>query len=96
MSVTASGSTGRSPMSSRWNATSSVPTSTRDVLDLLERVGEAPGERDAAGLQTDEHDVVEAVVALDDLVGHAPDGPLDVVGVHDPAAGNKNAPVRGR
>ena len=38
------------------------------------------GERHAAGLQADQHDVVEAVVALDDLVGHAGDGPLHVVG----------------
>ena len=53
-------------------------------------------ERDAAGLQADQDDVVETVVVLDDLVGHPPDGPLHVVGRHDPLPGNKNAPVRGR
>ena len=37
-----------------------------------------------------------AVVALDDLVGHAPDRPAHVVGVHDLGPGNENAPVRGR
>ena len=39
---------------------------------------------------------VEPVVALDDLVGHPPDRPLHVVGVHDLGPGNENAPVRGR
>ena len=53
-------------------------------------------ERDAAGLQADEDDVVEPVVVLDDLVGHAPHGPLHVLGIHHPFPGNKNAPVRGR
>src|SRR3954453_16197894 len=47
-------------------------------LDLLQRVGQAAGDGDAAGLQSHEHDVVEAVVVLDDLVRHAPDRPLDV------------------
>ena len=37
-----------------------------------------------------------AAVALDDLVGDAGDGPLDVVGRHDLALGTKNAPGRGR
>ena len=40
---------------------------------------------------TSDH-AVEAVVALDDLVGHPPDGPAHVVGVHDLAPGNENAP----
>ena len=40
--------------------------------------------------------LVEAVVALDDLVGDAGDGPAHVVGVHDLGPGNENAPVRGR
>ena len=67
-----------------------------DALDLFKGVGQPAGQRDAAGLQTDQDDAVEAMVALDDLVGHAPDGPVDVVGLHDPAPGNKNAPVGGR
>ena len=40
--------------------------------------------------------LVEPVVVLDDLVGHPPDRPPHVVGVHDLAPGNKNAPVGGR
>ena len=40
----------------------------------------ALGQRHAAGLQADEDDAVEAVVALDDLVGDAGDGPAHVVG----------------
>src|SRR5581483_692476 len=37
-----------------------------------------------------------AVIALDDLVSHAPQGPVDVVALHHPAAGNENAPEGGR
>ena len=36
------------------------------------------------------------MVALDDLVAHPPDGPPDVVFVHDLGPGNENAPIRGR
>ena len=54
------------------------------------------GHADPAGLQPDEDHVVEAVVALDDLVGHPPDRPPHVVGVHHLAPGNENAPVGGR
>ena len=73
-----------------------LPIGTIDVLDLLQGLGELLPERDAAGLEADEHDVVEPVVVLDDLVSHAPHGPLHVLGVHHPFPGNKNAPVRGR
>ena len=55
MSVTASGITGRMPMSSRWRATSSVPDRHVGALDL--RAGPRPAARasgDAAGLQADD------------------------------------------
>ena len=61
-----------------------------------ERLGEGLGHADPAGLQADQDQVLEPVVVLDDLVGHAPDRPPHVVGVHDLAPGNKNAPVGGR
>ncbi len=67
-----------------------------DALDLLQGLGQLAAERNAAGLQADEDDVVEPVVVLDDLVGHAPHGPLHVLRAHHPFPGNKNAPVRGR
>ncbi len=66
------------------------------LLDLVQVVHQQPGQPDAAGLETDDHHLVESVVALDDLVGHAPHGPTDVVGAHHLGAGMKNAPVRGR
>ena len=77
-------------------ATSRVPTGGVGAVDLGQGLGEGLGHQHAAGLQPDEDHVVEAVVALDDLVGHPPDGPADVVGVHDLGPGNENAPVRGR
>ena len=57
---------------------------------------EPPGERHAAGLEADQRELVEAVVALDDLVGHPPERPVHVVGVHHPGPGHENAPVGGR
>ena len=60
--------------------------------DLEKRLAEGPavlrplgglGHRHAPGLEPDQDHAVEAVVALDDLVGHPPDGSTDVVGVHD-------------
>ncbi len=62
----------------------------------VDRLDEPLGERHAAGLQTDDGDAVEAVVALDHLMGDAHRGSGDVVGVHDPLVRNKNAPERGR
>ena len=41
------------------------------------------GEGHPAGLQADEHDVLETVVALDDLVGDAGQRPLDVLSGED-------------
>ena len=60
MSVTASGSTGRRPMSSRWNATSSVPSGGASPSILPSASASASANGDPAGLQADDHDVVEA------------------------------------
>ena len=84
------------PMSSRNIATSSEPTGGVVPSISPQGVGQRVGQADAAGLHADEHHAVEAVVALDDLVGHPPDGSPHVVGVHHLAPGNENAPVRGR
>ena len=55
-----------------------------DALEGGDGGGQALGHRDAPGVEPDQHDVVGAVVALDDLVGDAGDGPLQVVGLEDP------------
>ena len=73
-----------------------LPDRHVDALDPRQGLGQAAGQRDAAGLQADEDDAVEAVVALDDLVGDAGDGPAQVLGVHHLGPGSENAPVRGR
>ena len=44
------------------------------ALHLGQGLGQPMGDADAAGLQADQHDVVEAPVALGDLVGHPGDG----------------------
>jgi len=45
-------------------------------LNLLHRIGEPESKRHPAGLQTYEHYAVGAMVALNNFVSHAPDGPL--------------------
>ena len=67
-----------------------------DALDVLKCLGEAFGDRHAAGLETDHDDLVETVVALNHLMSHPTDGPAHVIGGHDPRVGHKNAPKRGR
>ena len=67
-----------------------------DLLDLLERRSQRVRQLHAAGLQADHHQLVETVVALEDLVGHPPQRPMDVVGVHHLGPGNENAPVGAR
>jgi len=51
------------------------------ALEALDGLGQAVGDGDAPGVEADEHDVVGAVVALDDLVGDAGVGPAQRVGV---------------
>ena len=65
-------------------------------FDLLERIGDAFGDGDSPGLEPDDDDSVETLVALEDLVRHALGGPLDVGGRHHLLAGNESAPIRGR
>ena len=50
---------------------------------LLDRVGQAAGEGDAAALDPDEDEAVGAGLLLDDLVGDADDRPADLVRGHD-------------
>ena len=53
-------------------------------------------QRGATGLEADEHDLLEATVALDDLVGHSGQRPLDLLCVEHLGPGDENAPERGR
>ncbi len=57
-----------------------VERADRDLAlgDLLQLVGEPPGEEDAAGRDAEEHHVVGALGAFDDLVGDAGQDPGDV------------------
>jgi len=54
------------------------------ALDVAEGGGQGLGQVHAPGLQSDHHQLVEAVVAFEDLVGHPTQRPLDVLGVHHP------------
>ena len=71
--------------------TSSVPTGTVDPFERLDRGGEPVGEHDAPRVEADEHDVVGAVVALDDLVRDAGERPAQVRGVEDTGPERKDA-----
>jgi hypothetical protein len=46
-------------------------------------------------LQADDHDVVDAVISFDNLMGNSPKRSPNIFDVHRLAVGNKNAPVRG-
>ena len=64
---------------------SSEPTGRRTLLVLLDEVGEALGQRMAAGAQADQDQVIGPAMALDDLVGHPDQGTPEIVGVEDAA-----------
>ena len=66
------------------------------ALELLDEGGEACGKRDAASLDADEHEVVDATVALDDLVREALHGAADAGGVEDRTGGGADGVARGR
>ena len=66
------------------------------ALDLAEDLGHPRGQGHAAGLQADQHDVLDAAVALDDLVRHPRQGPLDVGGSEDLGVGHEHAPEGSR
>ena len=53
------------------------------VLERRDRRGQAPRQRNAARVQADEHDVLGAVIALDDLVRDASQRPAEIGGVED-------------
>ena len=93
MSVTLPGTIGRSPTSSRWKLTSSDPTGTGCSGSMPWRTrAERIGDPDAAALQAHQHHPVEAVVALDDLVGDASERPTDVVGTEHGALRHGGGP----
>ena len=50
--------------------------------DVLERGGDAPGQRHAARAHADDGQLLDAAVALDDLVGDAHQRARDAIGVH--------------
>jgi len=51
--------------------------------DSFQQQAQAFGEVDAAALDTDNHDGLGAVIALDDLVGNAGEDAMDGLGVKD-------------
>ncbi len=61
--------------SSRWKVMSTAPRAGVDAGALLDQAREPLRERDAAGLDPDEREVVKRRVALDDLVGDSRKGP---------------------
>ena len=65
---------------------SSEPTGTSYALDGGDPLGDPAGQGDAAGRDAEQHEVVGALVALEDLVGDAGQGPGDVAVVEDHAA----------
>ena len=66
------------------------------ALDLAQHLGHLRGQGDPAGLEADQDDVVDAAVALDDLVRHARQGALDVGGGQDLGVGHEHAPEGSR
>ena len=77
---------GPSQHSKRW------PTS----LDVLQGCDQMLGNGNATGLEADDDQLVDTVVVLNDLMGHAAYGATHVVSGHDSCVGNENAPERGR
>ena len=61
-------------------------------FDLAQGLRHLGGERDTAGLEPDQDDVVDPAVALDDLVRHPGQGALDVGGAQDLGVGHEHAP----
>ena len=72
---------------------STAPSAGADAGALLDQAREPLRERDAAGLDTDERDVVELRVALDDLVGDSRKGPAQRVGVEEGLPRNRGVRV---
>ena len=97
MSVAAPGTTG--PQADVVAVEAHVEPSDRDGrvgLDVGDHRGQSLGDPHAAPLQTDEHQSVEAAVALDDLMADPGQRPAQVVDGQHLVAGMKNAPDRGR
>ena len=67
-----------------------------DRFDLAQDLGHFGGEGDAARLEPDEDDVVDAPVALDHLVRHARQGAQHVGGGQDLGVGHEHAPEGSR
>ena len=58
-----------------------------DSRALLDQAPQALRERDAAGVDADERDRLEVVVALDDLVRDPRESSLDALGIQEDAPG---------
>jgi hypothetical protein len=54
------------------------------------------GDGNTASLEADYYQLVDTVVALNDLMSHAAYGATHVVSGHDSCVGDENAPERGR
>ena len=67
-----------------------------DPFDLAQDLGHPGGQRDAAGLEADQDDVLDAPVALDHLVRHPRQGALDVGRGQDLGVGHEHAPEGSR
>ena len=67
---------------------SSAPVGIVVLIDLANRLREPPGERHAARADADQRELLEAAVALEDLVGDAREGTPDADGVHDDRHGD--------
>ena len=90
---------------SRWRPKANVVSVERNIeaadrnlgaVDEFKGIAESRGKQHSPGLQSDDDEVIESLISLDDFVGHAFGGPLHVICSHDPGAGNKNAPIWGR
>ena len=62
---------------------SRAPWGTSVPSTCLDGLAQHPGQRHAPALHPQQDQVVDALVGLDDLVGHALDGPVHLAGVHD-------------
>ena len=62
-----------------------APERDLDAPEVFDQAPEALGERDAAGLNTDERDARQVAVPLDDLMGDAGDRPVQRLRIQEDA-----------
>ena len=83
MSLRPAGTTGRRPMSSRYSE-ASIDADRHRALDAADLGRQPLGQPDPTRPDPEQHDAVEAAVALQDLVGHAGRRPPHVLSRQDP------------